>query len=389
MVRAGPTRGGPSVPTLLTRSMRGAAKAMPEDARRHNRSLVLQSLFRDGPLSRADLARATRLTPTSASDLVAGLLDEGLVEEVGRRAGQGVGKPATLVGIIPDARHVVTLDLSADEDAHGAVVDLTGKVLHRRTVPRHDRVGQAAVDLAVQLARELVATTDRPILGIGVGSPGVVDTHGVVTEAANLGWHDVALARHLEAALGLPVHVANDANMATLAEFAYGDPAGENLLLVKIGEGVGAGLLIDGELFTGDRFAAGEIGHVTVDERGDPCACGRRGCLETAVAVPLLRRRMADALDDRARARVLEAAGRRLGLALATVVSALNLDDVVLSGPADVLGEPFREAALATIRRRTIPSVGEHVSLRYDSLGDDDVLLGAAVLVLNHELGVA
>ncbi len=374
---------------MLTRSLRGAAKAMPEDARRHNRSLVLQSLFRDGPLSRADLARATRLTPTSASDLVAGLLDEGLVEEVGRRAGQGVGKPATLVGIIPDARHVVTLDLSADEDAHGAVVDLTGKVLHRRTVPRRDRVGQAAVDLAVQLARELVATTDRPILGIGVGSPGVVDTNGVVTEAANLGWHDVALARHLEGALGLPVHVANDANMATLAEFAYGDPAGENLLLVKIGEGVGAGLLIDGELFTGDRFAAGEIGHVTVDDRGDLCACGRRGCLETAVAVPLLRRRMADAPDDRARARVLEAAGRRLGLALATVVSALNLDDVVLSGPADVLGEPFREAALATIRRRTIPSVGEHVSLRYDSLGDDDVLLGAAVLVLNHELGVA
>ena len=245
------------------------------------------------------------------------------------------------------------------------------------------------MDLAVQLARELVATTDRPILGIGVGSPGVVDTHGVVTEAANLGWHDVALARHLEGALGLPVHVANDANMATLAEFAYGDPAGENLLLVKIGEGVGAGLLIDGALFTGDRFAAGEIGHVTVDDRGDLCACGRRGCLETAVAVPLLRRRMADAPDDRARARVLEAAGRRLGLALATVVSALNLDDVVLSGPADVLGEPFREAALATIRRRTIPSVGEHVSLRYDSLGDDDVLLGAAVLVLNHELGVA
>jgi predicted NBD/HSP70 family sugar kinase len=86
---------------------------------------------------------------------------------------------------------------------------------------------------------------------------------------------------------------------------------------------------------------------------------------------------------------VLETAGRRLGIALATVVSALNLDDVVLSGPSDVLGEPFRQAALATIRRRTFPSVGAHVTLRYDSLGDDDVLLGAAVLVLHQELGVA
>ena len=85
------------------------------------------------------------------------------------------------------------------------------------------------------------------------------------------------------------MHVANDANAAALAEYALGDEPTDNLLLVKIGKGVGAGLLIDGQLFTGDRFAAGEIGHVTVDERGELCACGRRGCLETAIAVPLLR----------------------------------------------------------------------------------------------------
>ena len=127
---------------------------MPEDARRHNRSLVLQSLIGDGPLSRADLARVTHLAPTSTSDLVAGLLDEGLVEDLGRREAHGVGKPATLVGIVPDARHIVTIDLSADEDVHGAVVNLIGKVLHRRTVPHEDRTGQDAVELAVRLARE-------------------------------------------------------------------------------------------------------------------------------------------------------------------------------------------------------------------------------------------
>jgi predicted NBD/HSP70 family sugar kinase len=373
----------------FTRALRATSKAVPEDARRHNRSLVLQSLIDDGPLSRADLARVTHLTPTSTSDLVAALIDEGLAEDLGRREARGVGKPATLVGIVPDARHIVTLDLSADEDVHGAVVNLIGKVLHRRTVPREDRTGQEAVALAVQLARELVATTDRPILGVGVGSPGVVDPDGVVLEAANLGWHGLPLAQQLSAALDLRVHVANDANAATLAEYALGDESTENLLLVKVGKGVGAGLLIDGRLFTGDRFAAGEIGHVTVDERGELCACGRRGCLETAIAVPRLRARLAAAGDERAQARVLAAAGRRLGLALATVVSGLNLDDVVLSGPADVLGEAFREAALATIRRRTIASVGEHVTLRYDSLGDDDVLLGAAVLVRSVELGVA
>ena len=350
---------------------------------------MLQSLITDGPLSRADLARATHLTPTSTSDLVAGLLEEGLVEDLGRREARGVGKPATLVGIVPDARHIVTLDLSADEDVHGAVVDLIGKILYRRTVAREERTGQDAVALAVRLARELTAATEQPILGVGVGSPGVVDPEGVVLEAANLGWHDLPLARHLGSVLDLPVHVANDANAAVLADYALGDESSDNLLLVKVGKGVGAGLLIAGQLFTGDRSAAGEIGHVTVDERGELCACGRRGCLETAIAVPRLRARLAVARDERARVKVLEAAGRRLGLALATVVSALNLDDVVLSGPPDVVTEAFRAAALATIRRRTIPSVGEHVSLRFDSLGDDDVLLGAAVLVRSAELGVA
>jgi predicted NBD/HSP70 family sugar kinase len=376
-------------PPAFTRSLRATAKAVPEDARRHNRSLMLQSLISDGPLSRADLARATHLTPTSTSDLVAGLLEEGLVEDLGRRESRGVGKPATLVGIVPDARHIVTLDLSADEDVHGAIVNLIGKVLYRRTVAREERTGQDAVALTVRLARELTAATDQPILGVGVGSPGVVDPEGVVLEAANLGWHDLPLARHLGGVLGLPVHVANDANAAVLADYALGDESSENLLLVKVGKGVGAGLLIAGQLFTGDRSAAGEIGHVTVDVRGELCACGRRGCLETAIAVPRLRARLAVAPDERAKSKVLEAAGRRLGLALATVVSALNLDDVVLSGPPDVVTEAFRTAALATIRRRTIPSVGEHVSVRFDSLGDDDVLLGAAVLVRSAELGVA
>ena len=376
-------------PPAFTRSLRATAKAVPEDARRHNRSLMLQSLISDGPLSRADLARATHLTPTSTSDLVAGLLEEGLVEDLGRRESRGVGKPATLVGIVPDARHIVTVDLSADEDVHGAVVNLIGKVLYRRTVAREERTGQDAVALAVRLARELTAATDQPILGVGVGSPGVVDPEGVVLEAANLGWHDLPLARHLGSVLDLPVHVANDANAAVLADYALGDESSDNLLLVKVGKGVGAGLLIAGQLFTGDRSAAGEIGHVTVDERGELCACGRRGCLETAIAVPRLRARLAVVRDERAKVKVLEAAGRRLGLALATVVSALNLDDVVLSGPPDVVTEAFRAAALATIRRRTIPSVGEHVSVRFDSLGDDDVLLGAAVLVRSAELGVA
>ena len=165
----------------FTRSLRATAKAVPEDARRHNRSLMLQSLFSDGPLSRADLARSTHLTPTTTSDLVAGLLEEGLVEELGRREVRGVGKPATLVGIVPDARHIVTLDLSADEDIHGAVVNLIGKVLYRRTVAREQRTGQDAVALAVRLARELMAPPTGPSSASASAAPASSIRHGVVS----------------------------------------------------------------------------------------------------------------------------------------------------------------------------------------------------------------
>ena len=364
---------------------RTTRRAVPGDARRHNRALVLRTLFRDGPLSRADLARATHVTRVTASDLVSELLDEGLVEELGTRPEQGVGKPATLVGIVADSRSILSLDLSDDEEFRAGLVDLAGKVVERVSAPRDQRTGDAALDLVTQLAAGMLERADRPLLGIGVGSPGVVDPAGVVLEAPNLGWHDVDLARHLAQnlpaipAAGAVVHVANDANAAALGELSLGGPGGRSLLLVKIGHGVGAGVVIDGHLVVGDRFAAGEIGHVVVDPRGEPCACGRRGCLETAIAAPVLRR----ATGSRS------GAGRKLGVALAPVVSALNLREVVLSGPLDVLDETFRRAALRAIQSRTMPAVGDNVDIRLSALGEDDVLLGAAMLVLDRELGVA
>ncbi|MGH9116537.1 MAG: ROK family protein [Acidimicrobiales bacterium] len=361
-------------------------KALPGDARRHNRALVLRTLFHSGPISRADLARATHLTRVTTSDLVAELLDEGLLEELGTRPNQGVGKPATLLGIVADAALVLGLDLSHDARFTAALIDLNGKVLERRSVERRGRTGDRAIELAVELATELAGISHRPLLGAGIGSPGVVDARGTVAEAPNLAWFGIDLAGRLAAVLPCPVHVANDANAAVLGERTFGDASEPSLLLVKVGHGVGAGVVIDGHLVLGDRFAAGEIGHVVVDGRGDECACGRRGCLETAIAAPLLRARLETAASP---TRVLTAAGTSLGIALAPVVSTLNLHDVVLSGPLDVLDEPFRRAALETIRRRTMPAVGENVDLRFSALGEDDVLLGAAVLVLDRELGIS
>ncbi|MGN6302873.1 MAG: ROK family protein [Angustibacter sp.] len=367
------------------RRLRPRTKALPEHARQHNRSLVLQSLFHSGPSSRADLARETGLTRVTVSDLVASLIDDGLVSELGAKPGTRVGKPATLVGLRHDAHQVLAVDVSDADCFHGAVLDLAGTVLERRKLAVGGRTGTAAVELVEQLCRELVEAASRPLLGVGVATPGLVDADGVVLQAPNLGWSALPLAQLLDDALDLPVHVANDANTAALGEYTFGAAGEHGLMLIRVGKGVGAGLLLDGALLAGQHLAAGESGHLVVDEGGDPCACGRRGCLETVLAVPALRRRAEGASRDAA----LRSAGEALGVTLAPVVSALDLREVVLSGPADLLGGPLLDAALSVLRRRCMPVVGEDVELRLPAVGSDVVLAGAAVLVLSAQLGVS
>jgi predicted NBD/HSP70 family sugar kinase len=361
------------------RPRRPIGKLAAEDTRRYHRSLILQHLFAAGPASRADLARATGLTRVTVSDLVGGLISNGLLGELGSPTENRVGKPPTFVGLLADAAHIVALDLSPDDRMTGAVVDLFGQVKARAEVPREGACGEEAVRLAVGLAEQLRGSTGRPVLGVGLGSPGVVDGNGVVLDAHNLLWAGVDLTGILRSRLGLPVYVANDATTAVLAEYTFGGTTAADLMLVRIGTGVGAGLVVGGALVQGHAWAAGEIGHVVVDPAGLRCACGRAGCLETVVAVPRLRH------GDRP----LASAGTVLGQVLAPVVAALNLHEVVLAGPPDLLDGELREALDATIRERVMAASADDLVVRMSPLGDDVVLVGAAVLVLSGELGVS
>ncbi|MGL5867411.1 MAG: ROK family protein [Dermatophilaceae bacterium] len=347
--------------------------------------MILQSLFRGEPQSRADLARLTGLTRVTTSDVVTTLLRDGLVTELGVRAEARVGKPATLVAMDPDAVHIVALDLSEDFRFRGALLNLRGAVLERCDVARRERFGGAAIDLAADLAATLVAAATRPVLGVGVGSPGVVRTDGRILEAPSLGWVNLALAELISQRVHLPVHVRNDANNAALAEHTFAGAHDGGTMVLTVGRGVGAGLLLDGGLVQGARYSAGEIGHVVVDEQGLRCSCGRRGCLETYLAVPMLRR----AISRGDRDRVLRTAGTLLGGALAPVVGTLGLTRVVLGGPADLLDGPLLDTTAAVVRSRVMPVVGDHFDMRLSPLGEDAVLLGAAVLVLSGQLGIA
>ncbi|MCT9818860.1 ROK family transcriptional regulator [Microbacterium sp. W1N] len=370
----------------IARAPRQAAKVLPEHARTHNRALVLQNLFHQGAMSRADLSRATGLTRVTVSDLVAALIDDGLVVEGGVRAASGPGKPAVLVDIARGAHRIIGLDLSRADRFTGAVMTLDGEILARDESPVP--VGaDASLAAATALAQRLVALADAPVLGIGVGSPGIVDDHGVVLVAPNLEWTAVALQDELATATDLPVLVANDADAAVLAEYTLGDAAAD-VLLVRVGRGVGSGLLMSGRPIRGSHFAAGEIGHVTVGTDGGPrCACGKTGCLEAWLAVPQLTARLE--AGDAPRDDVLRDAGERLGIALAPLVGVLDLGEIVLSGPADLLAGTLLDTAAHTVRTRSLARFHDSVRIGLSRHGDDIVLRGAAVMVLSARLGVS
>lgn len=392
-------------------------KATRRQTREHNRRLVLRHIFdaQDG-ISRADVARLTRLTKATVSDLVAELMRDGLVEEAGiGEASSAGGKPPLLLRVVDGAREVFAVDVSGDH-FRAAALDLRGRVLREQVADAEDLTGEAALARLDALLDALYAERQAPVLGVGISSPGLVDTeNGTVCRAVNLQWQDVPLRERLQRRFGVPVYVANDSHLTALAEYTFGMGSPDaNVVVVKVGPGIGSGLVLNGQLFYGDGFSAGEIGHLVVADDGVLCSCGNRGCLETVASTralfanvrhwltvhpdspaatlltpPLSCARIADALAVDARlGDVVDETAHWLGRALAAVVGVLNVRYVRLTGPVRVFGDRFIDAVQAALHRSVLPELAAQCEVAFGALGDEAPLLGASAYVLSRELGL-
>ena len=311
------------------------------------------------------------------------------------------GKAPILLEVTDDARHLVGLDLG-EKVFRGAIVDLRGEIVSSIDVAVDDRDGNEAIERVFSLVDRLLARTDRPILGIGIGTAGLIDTTvGTVLEAVNLDWHGVPLGALLRARTGLPVYVANDSQATALAEHVFGGPRTSNLVVVKVGNGIGAGLVLDGRLFQGDGFGAGEIGHTTVKPGGDACRCGRQGPRTVASTRGIIARlahreitRLADAVaalragDPVVRA-VVQEAGRELGVAVAWLVGALNVERIVLVGSAAEFGLPWLDASGRRCSQSALGVLADNTTVEIGRLHEDGVLIGASALLMTRELGLS
>jgi N-acetylglucosamine repressor len=374
-------------------------KATHQLTKEHNRDLVLQMIFALKTVSRAEIARATKLTRTTVSDVVATLIAEGLVQEVGLGSSIG-GKPSILLSLVPDSRYLIGLNLTHDKFI-GAVVNLRGEIKETVEIPVEGSDGTQALSTLYQVLDRLVKKKWKPIVGIGVGAPGLINTReGIVASAVNLEWHDLPLAHRLEERYGLPVSVLNDSQAAAIGEFVYGGhPPGSNLVVVNISRGIGAGILINGQLFQGDGGGAGEIGHVVVQENGQLCRCGRSGCLETVASAKAVVERMQsitkssipvtlDVLEsrfksgDQAAQQVIMDAADYLGKSIGSLVGSFNIKTIVLTGDMTRFGEPWLHATRQAMSQAALGRMVQDTTLVIGKLDYRACILGSAAYLL-------
>lgn len=363
---------------------------------------VMEMLIAKGSSTQAELARTTELSKATVSNIVQVLARGGLVTtspttSSGRRAVMVhlEGRGAVAAGIDFGRRH-----------ARVVLVGLGRQVVAEREIPLPlGHRGEAGIEAAAEVLEAVLAETGierRVVLGVGAGIPGPIDHRtGTVVEGAILPeWIGLDVRRALEDRLRLPVFIDNDANLGALAQVTWGPHTGvENIVFLKIGTGIGCGLIIGGTPYHGHAGTAGEIGHSPVTDSGPLCRCGNRGCLELAASTSM----MIDALgrgqdvpittDDIVRnavagdtvtLRVIEDAGVATGRALAGVVNLVNPEVIVVGGPLVGLGEILLGPIRRGLLRYAMPLAGQRTTLAVSSLGDRAEALGATALVLRQ-----
>lgn len=386
----------------------------PELIKGINRQRILQAIRTGGPLSRAEVADRTGLTRPTVSSLVAELIEEGWVEEIGHGVSSG-GRRPILLRFNPAARLAIGAELSAGH-VRAVLCDLEGRVLarHKERVTTADPATALQRVVAAVRAMQAAAPAQARLAGVGFGVTGVVDrAAGLWLGSPHFPGPPQPAGEVLASATGLPVVVENDARCLALGEVHFGTGRHARCLVaVRVGVAIGAGIVLDGQVYAGPDGGAGELGHVAVDPDGPVCACGRRGCLEAVAAAraiaraalervqagqpSVLAQRLAGGVPDPtitseviaaaaegdAVAReVLAQAGRAIGVAVGNLINLLNPDLVVVGGGTSRAGawllDPLRRAAL----ERALPVHAQRVRIAPAWLGEESVAAGAAALI--------
>lgn len=386
-----------------------------DGSRERSRRLVLEQIMARRNVSRQEIVDTTGLSKAAVSDIVADLMINGLVHETGRQ-NSAVGRPRVTLSFIPDARYLMGAEIN-NHECRVVLTNLHAEPLRTVTcsVTSADLTPPALSQILAQNVKSLVENLPpEKLMGLGVAIPGVIDpTTSTVLTSVILPWHNVAFGDLLRDQLPYPTLLFSRGSAATWGERWYGIGRNmENMLYVRVGSGVVAGLVVEGKPYWGPRFGAGELGHVTVQPDGELCRCGNRGCLATVTTVDALvtrvrqrlREDMADPLwgqidphiekldfptlvaaaeagNTTARRGFMEVA-KWLAIAISSAIHLLDLQVVVIGGPMLQAGPHLLDPLRAELAQRTMPTHFRDLQLVPSQLRENGPAIGAASLML-------
>ena len=369
-----------------------------------NKSIILNKIRTSEPISRAQIAKDTSLTPPTVSSIVKELMEQGLVREstLGHSSG---GRKPTMLHINTDNYYVIGID-AGPETVEGVITDLAGKTLYRTTSllkqPITNDQFLAILKETIYTIFQLSKIEQDKIIGIGIAMHGVVDiSTGTSLVAPILNLNNIPIKAELEKEFNLTIKVENDARAMALGESWFGGHGNvDSMVAVNIGRGVGAGIVIDGKLYQGALGIAGEIGHMTIDINGRLCECGNRGCLQTFVSGSAIAERATKRIQEVERnitgkeifelaqrghqgcIELLYETGTVIGVGLINLIHLVNPSKIVLGGGVMKSEEFILPAILETIQERAITPGAKDTTVIVTNLGNDATLLGAVSLLL-------
>ena len=383
-----------------------------------NKNRILELIRRNKSIYRAELARRTELSMPTIMSITDELILEGLIRDAGKGISSG-GKPPMLLELIPDARLFLGIDIS------GAmfkciIIDLQGAVVYQRSRDRDELPDGYLIGAIIDFIQATVAESgvdEKKICGIGVGIPGLVDTeNGVVITSIDYGCKNTDLRTPLQEHFKLPVFVENSSKVMAIGEKWFGAGDGcDDFALVTVGRGIGAALIIKGEIYSGFYNMSGEIGHMVINPNGPLCKCGKQGCLETLASGNAISNQARQLIDSGGSTIMLEMAGGNrkkvnsdivfaaaekgdslariiadsaidnLAIGLSNLVSLFDCQRIILTGYV-VKGNEYllRRVSQKINETRSLYYGNMPVELRLSEMGEEAAVVGAATLPLQN-----
>ena len=386
--------------------------------RSYYKSLVKNLIRTDGPISRIALNKLTGMRPASITDVTKELLKEGIIKEIGYESSKR-GRRKVLLDINRDAGRVVTLDFNSNRIL-GLGADLKLGICYRsrRIIPNYSGKDEI-IKIMKDILHEIIESPPvkiAPVLGIGIADPGIVNENtGISILTTQMkGWENVPIKDIMESEFGYPSFLESDTRCRLIAEKHLGAGKMKNdILMVELSSGIGAGMMSEGKLFRGSRGSAGELGHMMILENGPYCNCGSRGCLEAIASSRAITRKLQEAIKsgatsslskvshgdiskidinmisqaaedgDKLSLQIIEEAGRFIGEAIANAINLLNPEIVILTGDLLSFGDYILNPIEGMVRRQALSYNTKDVRIVLAEVGEEAAAIGMAAVVLD------